>query len=150
MKFFLKFFGGVFLLIALVVGFFWLRSEGGKLSDKLANSMDAKPIPTPVGANPNQSAPMVSAVQQRKDYGAIMRATAFANGMELVQFADNGASVEVALRWQGENAAKGGDFLDALLKQGHMRDFQESGRPEGRKDPNGRTVYTARFTIFVK
>jgi hypothetical protein len=150
MKFFLKFFGGVILLILLVVGFFWMRKEGGILSDKLVKSLDYKPLPTPSGANPNQSTPMVTAVQQRKDYRNIMRATAFANGMELVGFTDLGASVVVQVRWQGDNAAKGGDFLDSLLTQGHMRDFQETGRPEARKDANGRTVYTASFTIFVK
>jgi len=150
MKFYLKFFGGVLALILLVVGFYWMRKEGGLMSDKLLNSLDAKAIPTPVGANPNQTAPMVAAAKERKNYGEIMRATAFANGLQLARFTDNGASVEVVVQWQGENAAKGGDFLDMLIQQGHMRDFQEAGKPQATKDKNGRTTYTAGYTIFVK
>ncbi len=153
MKFFIRFFIGLAILLAIIVGIYWLGESGGDFKSWLGGAMEAQPIKEqkpPRSASDTDFANNAFEKNQNIDYEQLVRAAAQANGVTVVRLIRNGFSIDVSLSWQGAIATKGGDVLDDLLRSGHLSDFDQSAPPVVRTDRNGRTVYTAQYLLYMK
>ncbi len=149
MKFFVRFFVVVAILLVIGIGIYWFRQESGSMSSRLASALQAQPAVTPT-PRPQATPDPANAQAERVDFNQLVRAAATANGVNVASIQVSGYRVDVTLTWQGDVATKGGDVLEALLNSGHLADFDEPSPSSVKTDRNGRKVYTAQFTLHMK
>jgi len=65
-------------------------------------------------------------------------------GVRVVSYNEVGGNVTVKVEWVSDNAAQGGDFLDAMIRAG-MRDFDDLGK--GQVMRNGRRVFIGSYRL---
>jgi len=136
----------IIILIVLGVVVYFLMNRGGQetappAADKAAPVTASAPAVQP--AAPPQSAPAAAPAEDKQ---ARMAELARSMDMELRAYEaqDSGAVITVA--WGGDNAARGGDFLEQCAHQGIIRDFDPAGRYSEAME-NGRRIFLARVTV---
>ncbi|MBI5154609.1 hypothetical protein HZA57_05175, partial [Candidatus Poribacteria bacterium] len=97
-----------------------------------------KPTGNPVAAMESPKVPAKQSVAN----------AAQASGVKVIQYSEQGNTVRVKVQWISDNAAQGGDFLDALINAGVLRDF-ENKPPVMYRDKQGRAVRTVEYTLFL-
>jgi hypothetical protein len=146
MKFFLRFFAVVALLVGLAIGIYHLVAAAPGVSRRLESGLSAtftdKNRPAQVATPPPAATPV--------DYRAAAQQAAFRAGVQLSSFSAQGQYYLAEVKWTGSNAAKGGDFLDALTNMGRLRDFDQIGDVQISKDNRGANIYTAKFRLTMR
>ncbi|MBX3729706.1 MAG: hypothetical protein KF858_11020 [Candidatus Sumerlaeia bacterium] len=146
MKFFLRFFAIVAVIVGLIIGIYHILAAAPGASRRLESGLSAtftdKNRPAPAATPPPAATPV--------DYGAAAQQAAFRAGVQLVSFAPQGQQYLAEVKWTGSNAAKGGDFLDALTNMGRLRDFDQVGDVQISKDNRGANTYTAKFRLTMR
>ncbi|NQU44501.1 hypothetical protein HQ520_14515, partial [bacterium] len=61
-----------------------------------------------------------------------------------------GSRVTVDVSWMGVHGAKGGEYIDALLRQGTIRDFNQVGESRIWYDRDTRRHYGQSFELYLK
>jgi hypothetical protein len=145
MKFFLRFFAVILIIVGLAIAIYHAVKEAPKASARLESGLSA----TFVDKNANQAPPPPAPGATPVDYRTAASQAAFAAGVELTAFAQQGNVHLAEVRWQGSNAAKGGEFLDALMRMGRLANFEEVGSVVT-KDKRGANVYTAQFKLNMR
>lgn len=146
MKFYLKFFGGILLGILLIVVIWQIATNKQYWYNWIEQSLSATSIEKTTATAPPTSAQPTP----KPNFGALASKAATLSGVELVAFQDRGSEQIAQIKWQGANAAKGGDFAEALLNAGHLVDFDEAGPPKMEKNSRGDSIYTATFKLKMK
>ena len=105
-----------------------------------AEAPPALPAPAPApAATPNVAAAVIPRLQ----------AAARQAGVTLRDFRMQPGGALVFVSWSGGNAALGGDFLEACMKQGIIRDFDLNNKKEGMGIQNGVQVFTAQYLVYL-
>ncbi|MDK2970844.1 MAG: hypothetical protein PWP23_599 [Candidatus Sumerlaeota bacterium] len=148
MKFFVRFFAVVLIIVGLAIAIYHIVVEAPKASERLEKGLSATFVDKHANNNsaPAPSGPSATPV----DFAAVATQASFAAGVELTGFVQQGNYYLAEVRWQGANAAKGGDFLDALVRSGHLANFEEIGNASITKDKRGANVYQAQFKLFMR
>lgn len=149
MKFFAWFFGFFLLLAAIALGIYYLTDKGPELGQRLESGMSATFV------DERRNRPATDLAQQatapaQVNPAELIRNAAIASGVT-VQSSRTLATnqVEVTISWGGANTTRGGDFLDALLRQGRLRDFDDRGSLVS-QDRRGRNVYSATYVLYLQ
>ena len=145
MKFFIRFFIFIAVVCAIIIGIFLVKERGPKAAERFEKNMEAtfiddknKPAPGPKGPDPKAQA----------KHAAVQQAAGQA-GVQVTGYQDYGTVQDVALQWSGANQ-NGANFLDALMKQGVLVNFQEIAPLQGAQSPQGGTMYTITYRLTLK
>lgn len=147
MRFFLKFFAAVMVILLIGFGIFYIRVHGSGFGERLEQNLQAQSIDRNRGGGapvPTTQAPV------RVNYEVVAGQAAQMAGVRLARFSDYTSHQEVILTWGGTNNQKGADFLDALIRLGHLRDFEESSPPQTTKDRRGETEYRVSYRLYMR
>lgn len=123
MKFFLWFFGSIIIAFIAFVLFFHFNENKGDFSKSLNESLQAKsiqenrPKPTPANSDPN--------VIPQRHTDALSKASTNA-GVTVNLLNRNRNEYDVMVTWKGDRLDLGSVFLDDLLNQGALADFDET------------------------
>lgn len=151
----------VLLLLALgAVVAYHLSQEGKKAAEKLPEAMSAQSIPDPMkpdsDAPPNAwtASPRVTeqrpqsagATSQRSIREQVDRIARF-NRVEVTAYDDRKPPfIYLDVRWVGNQATTGADFMEDLRRNGLIRDWDMIGRPRPpASDQAGRLIFFAQF-----
>ncbi len=157
MKFFLRFFTFCAVLVLIFVVVFNLLDGKEAFYAKMESSMEptihyengiAK-SPTQENQSSTQQASSPRVVSS-VNYGLIVQRACLTAGVDLVSQKDGGLTQLAAIRWRGENAVKGGEFLDVLLREGRLRDFEEVTKPRIYYNDRGEVVHEVHYRLFMK
>jgi len=151
MRFYLVFFGGIALILAVLVGGYWFSEKAPEVSDKINDGLSAKFVEDgkPVSSNTNRNQPSLSPQEAAQQRATMVQQAALRAGVTLLNYQDQGNSVLAKIKWGGSNAAKGGDFLDQFLNVGRLRDFESLDATSGFND-RGQQEYTATYRLFLR
>jgi hypothetical protein len=144
----MKFFAGLLVFaVAIILVFWWLGQQ-------TASPPPVAVQPTPAQPSRPQPAPMAQpsaggapAAPQPSRRAAADRAAAEAR-VTISSWRETPGEAIVEIRWTTDNAAQGGDFLDALMRAGVLRDFDELGK--GQMMSNNRRTFMATFRLKFK
>ncbi|MCB2156925.1 hypothetical protein KQI84_18770 [bacterium] len=143
MKFFLRVFGLLILLIAAYVAIFNLwpsKDARNRMAlDKLTDVHHTTPQERSAHPVQNQ-APKINLKEQ-------VAAAAKDARVEVLSFQDTGGQAYVTIQWKSGNFAQGGDFLDYLINHGVIRDFEE-GESTTYTNNSGQYVHTMKLTLI--
>jgi hypothetical protein len=152
----MRYIAGLIIVLGLVVGAFWWLGqhqaknppppppsrppEKAESWDKAIMSTEKAATPAPVVQRPTAPArPVVAASQRSKVEAAARQAN-----VRIVSYNEGGGVITVKVEWTTDNAAQGGDFLDAMIRQG-MRDFDDLGK--GQVMRGGRRVFFGSYRL---
>lgn len=100
----------------------------------------ATPAQAPApAATPNVAASVIPRLQ----------AAARQTGVTLRDFRMQPGGAWVYISWPGGNATLGGDFLEACMNQGIIRDFDMNNKKEGMGVENGVQMFTAQYLVYL-
>ena len=158
MKFYLWFFGGILLILGVLIGGYWLSEKAPEVSKKIEEGMQAQPLDrSKPGAS--QQAPVQDQIKNNvrqqvaggvpQDEVTLLKNAAIEAGVTVRQHGFSGGVHTVGLEWRGSRADRGGLFLDAIMGKGRLRDFDEVSSNVGYND-RGERVWTATYRIHLK
>ncbi len=141
-------FGVLLILVAaLVAGLYFL---GRRKAETLPSPGSTPPPATFAPASP----PLVAATPPPsglipRDRSADMKALAQAAGVTITRLERTGLEGVIEVEWIGDVMTVGVDFIESLLRQGIIRDFEPIGRGLSiSMTPDGRRLLKASFKIF--
>jgi len=141
MKFLIK----LMVFLGVVVGLLlWLRNWQAKQPPPAAAASATSvtmPAPVPSQATAPAPAPTLPTNARSKVARVAQRA-----GVRVASWQDAGSDAIVKVEWVGSSAGPGGDFLDAGLREGAFRDFDDMGNKYG-YDAQGRQVWSATYRL---
>lgn len=145
MKFFLRFFIGLIVAVALIVFFYYLITDTRAVTGWVTNNMSATFIEPEKPEEPRQRGPTPTPLDKR----TMLANAAFQNGVEIVSFTDYGDYVVVELTWSGGVSTKGMDIVQGLLDQGRLKDFEDLGTQVS-KNNRGDNVYHSTLKLYIR
>ena len=141
---------GLFFLIVLIIAALFIYANFIQKPSQPETSQPAATTatsqPGPGQAMGNQPAATPAPVAPNQNLLTRIQAVAKQTGVTIQSSTQSGKEMRVQVEWMGDVATIGGDFIEALLREGIIRDFQEEA---GRRwyDKEGRSHFTQAYTL---